>query len=142
MSVTVITTLAVLLPPVLVPVTTYVATGSAAVGVPFISPVWSLITKPSGKAGEMVYVVISPPVVVGVRVVIPVPTEYVFGVVYERVAGTTSFTFISSVAVAVPPVLVDVTVKLVFGVTIVGVPLIIPVVALIANPFGKTGETL
>ena len=69
-SVTVIVTVAVALPPVLLAVTVYVAVELIAVGVPEIVPVDVSNDKPAGNAGEMDHAVTAPPVDVGVTLVI------------------------------------------------------------------------
>ena len=69
-SVTVMVTVAVALPPVLLAVTVYVAVELIAVGVPEIVPVDVSNDKPAGNAGEMDHAVTAPPVDVGVTLVI------------------------------------------------------------------------
>ena len=69
-SVTVMVTVAVALPPVLLAVTVYVAVELIAVGVPEIVPVDVSKDKPAGNAGEMDHAVTAPPVDVGVTLVI------------------------------------------------------------------------
>ena len=69
-SVTVIVTVAVALPPVLLAVTVYVAVELIAVGVPEIVPVDVSNDKPAGNAGEMDHAVTAPPRDVGVTLVI------------------------------------------------------------------------
>ena len=66
-------TVAVSLPPVLLPVTVYVAEEVTAEGVPEMAPVDESIERPAGREGETDQEVTVPPVVVGVTVVIAVP---------------------------------------------------------------------
>lgn len=61
------------LPPVLVPVTVYVANEDTTVGVPLIAPSEEAKERPNGSVGEIDQVVTVPPEVVGVDVVIAVP---------------------------------------------------------------------
>lgn len=63
----------VILPPVFVPVTVYVAWGVTAVGVPLSAPSEEAMDSPAGSEGETDHVVTVPPVVVGVVVFIVVP---------------------------------------------------------------------
>ena len=104
-------TSAVVLPPVLVAVTVYVAEEVMAVGVPLMAPVDESSESPAGSEGETDHEVTVPPLEVGVTVVIAVPLVKVneFGL-YVRDDGATSLTTISTSAVVLPPVLVAVTV--------------------------------
>ena len=70
---TTISTSAVVLPPVLVAVTVYVAEDVTAVGVPEMAPVDESSDRPAGKEGETDQEVTGPPLEVGVTVVIAVP---------------------------------------------------------------------
>ena len=70
---TTISTSAVVLPPVLVAVTVYVAEDVTAVGVPEMAPVDESSDSPAGKEGETDQEVTGPPLEVGVTVVITVP---------------------------------------------------------------------
>ena len=104
-------TSAVVLPPVLVAVTVYVAEEVMAVGVPLMAPLEESSESPAGSEGETDHEVTVPPLEVGVTVVIAVPLVKVneFGL-YVRDDGATSLTTISTSAVVLPPVLVAVTV--------------------------------
>ena len=104
-------TSAVVLPPVLVAVTVYVAEEVMAVGVPLMAPLDESSESPAGSEGETDHEVTVPPLEVGVTVVIAVPLVKVneFGL-YVRDDGATSLTTISTSAVVLPPVLVAVTV--------------------------------
>ena len=64
---------AVVLPPVLVAVTVYVAELVMAVGVPEMAPVDESSDKPDGSEGETDHEVTGPPLAVGVTVVMAVP---------------------------------------------------------------------
>ena len=64
---------AVVLPPVLVAVTVYVAEDVTAVGVPEMAPVEESSDSPVGREGETDQEVTGPPLTVGVTVVIAVP---------------------------------------------------------------------
>ena len=70
---TVMLTVAVSLPPVLVAVMVYVVAVLTSVGVPEIVPSVVLKAKPPGKVGEMDQVTTSPPLTVGVTEVMAVP---------------------------------------------------------------------
>ena len=72
-ALTVMLTVAVSLPPVLVAVTVYVVDVLSSVGVPEIVPSVVSNDKPAGKDGEMDQVTTSPPLMVGVTEVIAVP---------------------------------------------------------------------
>ena len=73
MSLTVIVTVAVVLPPVLLAVTVYVVDGSRAVGVPLMVPVEVSRERPPGSEGETDHIVTGPPLTVGVTLDIAVP---------------------------------------------------------------------
>ena len=84
-SFTVIDTLAVELPPVLVAVTVYVAVEVILVGVPEIAPLVVENDSPAGSEGEMDQEVTVPPLTVGVAVVMATPLVSVNGVpLYTR----------------------------------------------------------
>ena len=102
---------AVVLPPVLVAVTVYVAEEVTAVGVPEMAPVDESRERPAGSDGETDQEVTVPPLVVGVTVVMAVPLVRVnvFGL-YVKEEGATSLTTMVRKAVSVPPVLVADTV--------------------------------
>ena len=70
---TTMVTVAVSLPPVLLPVTVYVAEEVTAEGVPEMAPVDESIERPAGRVGETDHEVTVPPLTVGVTVVIAVP---------------------------------------------------------------------
>ena len=70
---TTMVTPAVVLPPVLVAVTVYVAELVMAVGVPEMAPVEESSDKPDGSEGETDHEVTGPPLAVGVTVVMAVP---------------------------------------------------------------------
>ena len=72
---------AVVLPPVLLAVTVYVADEVTAVGVPLMAPVEESRESPEGSEGETAHVVMAPPLAVGVTVVMAVPlvSENVLG---------------------------------------------------------------
>ena len=66
-------TSAVVLPPVLLAVTVYVAELVMAVGVPLMAPVEESRESPAGSPGETDQEVMVPPLAVGVTVVMAVP---------------------------------------------------------------------
>ena len=70
---TTMVTSAVVLPPVLVAVTVYVAELVIAVGVPLIAPVEESSERPAGREGETDHEVTGPPLADGVTVVMAVP---------------------------------------------------------------------
>ncbi len=72
-SLTTISTSAVVLPPVLVAVTVYVAVDETEVGVPLMAPVEESSDNPDGREGETDQEVTGPPLAVGVTVVMAVP---------------------------------------------------------------------
>ena len=82
-----------------------------AVGVPLMVPVEESIANPAGREGEMDHEVTSPPLVVGVTVVIAVSLVRVneFGL-YDSDDGATSLTTMVTLTVSLPPVLVPVMV--------------------------------
>ena len=61
------------LPPVLVAVIVYVASGESTVGVPEISPVAGSKTRPVGRSGEIVHESTAPPAALGVSANIGTP---------------------------------------------------------------------
>ena len=73
MALTVMLTVAVSLPPVLVAVMVYVVAVLSAVGVPEMVPSVVLNVKPAGSEGEIDHVTMSPPLTVGVTEVMAVP---------------------------------------------------------------------
>ena len=81
MSLTTISTSAVVLPPVLVAVIVYVAEDVTADGVPLMAPVEASRDNPDGSEGETDQEVTGPPLAVGVTVVMAVPlvSENVLG---------------------------------------------------------------
>ena len=70
---TTMVTSSVVLPPVLVAVTVYVAEDVTAVGVPLMAPVEESRESPAGSDGETDQEVTFPPLEVGVTVVMAVP---------------------------------------------------------------------
>ena len=72
-SLTTMVTSAVVLPPVLLAVTVYVAEEVMLVGVPLIAPVEESIDSPAGREGETAHEVTVPPLELGVTVVMAVP---------------------------------------------------------------------
>ena len=104
-------TSAVVLPPVLVAVTVYVAEEVIAVGVPLMAPLEESSESPAGSEGETDQEVTVPPLEVGVTVVIAVPLVSVneFGL-YDKEEGAMSLTTMVTSSVVLPPVLVAVTV--------------------------------
>ena len=132
----------VILPPVFVPVTVYVACGVTAVGVPLSAPSEEAMDSPAGSDGDTDHVVTVPPVVVGVVVFIVVPFVKVNELgLYVMEVGATSLTTIVRVAVSVPAVLVAVTVYVEEDATAVGVPLMVPFAVFKDKPEGSDGET-
>ena len=73
MSLTVMSTVVVALPPVLVAVTVYVVNVDKTVGTPLILPVAELILNPFGSAGSIDHVTTGPPCTVGVTAFIGEP---------------------------------------------------------------------
>ena len=100
-------TSAVVLPPVLLAVTVYVAEDVTAVGVPLMAPVEESSERPAGREGDTDQEVMVPPLTVGVTVVMALPLVSVneFGL-YVRDEGATSLTSMATSAVVLPPVLV------------------------------------
>ena len=76
---TVMVTLAVELPPVLLAVTVYCVMEDTAVGVPLMVPVELENRRPAGKVGEIDHEVTAPPPALGVTEVIAVPLVSVNG---------------------------------------------------------------
>ena len=110
-SLTIIVTVAVALPPVLVAVTVYVADAVIAFGVPEIVPVEVSKESPAGNVGETDHETTVPPLDVGVSAVIREPLVRVNGFpLYVIDEGMTSLTTMVTLAVELPPVLVAVTV--------------------------------
>ena len=79
-SLTVILTVVVELPPVLLAVTVYCVVEETAVGVPLIAPVELENKRPVGNDGEIDHEVTAPPRALGVAVVMAVPFSKVNGV--------------------------------------------------------------
>lgn len=112
-----------------------------AVGVPEISPVELSNDNPAGSAGVISQFVTAPPLDVGVTVVIALSLVRVSELgLYATEDGATSFTWMVTVAVSLPPALLAVTVYAVEFETAVGVPEIAPVVLSNARPAGRAGE--
>tara|TARA_Y100000766_G_scaffold192339_1_gene165372 strand:- start:126 stop:452 length:327 start_codon:yes stop_codon:yes gene_type:complete len=107
---TVIVTLAVSVPPVLVAVIVYEAEDVTAVGVPLSVPVDVSSDSPAGRDGETEYETTVPPVDVTEVVVMAVPLVKVKEFVLYVIDGAISLTVIVTLAVSVPPVLVAVIV--------------------------------
>ena len=85
--------------------------------------------------------VTAPPLEVGVAVVIALSLVRVSELgLYATEDGATSFTWMVTVAVSLPPALLAVTVYAVEFETAVGVPEIAPVVLSNARPAGRAGE--
>ena len=104
-------TVAVALPPELLAVTVYVAVEVIVVGVPEIVPVDVSNSSPVGNAGETDHEVTVPPLADGVAVVLAIPFVRVNGLPLNATPdGAASLTRIEMVTVALPPVLVAVTV--------------------------------
>lgn len=92
-------------------VTVYVPNGVTAVGVPLISPVVVFNVKPAGRVGEIDQEVTSPPLAVGVIVGIIESFCKVNELgLYVTPAGAATMTVMVTVAVALPPEFVAVTV--------------------------------
>ena len=84
-SFTVMLTVAVSVPPVLLAVTVYCVVDVIAVGVPEISPLVVENESPAGSEGEIDQEVIVPPLTLGVAAVMAVPLVKVNGVpLYTR----------------------------------------------------------
>ena len=82
-----------------------------AVGVPEIAPVELSNDNPAGRAGVISQFITTPPVEVGVAVVIALSLIRVSELgLYATVEGATSLTWIVTVAVSLPPALVAVIV--------------------------------
>ena len=86
------------------------AVAETTVGVPVITPVVGLNTKPSGKDGETDQVTTAPPLTVGASGAIAESFVSVNGAPLYVIEGTTSLTVMSMVTVSLPPVFVAVTV--------------------------------
>ncbi len=92
-SLTVMVTVAVELPPVLLAVTVYCVVEETAVGVPLMAPVELENKRPAGNDGEIDQEVTAPPRTLGVAVVMAVPFSKVNGVpLYTMAYGETSLT--------------------------------------------------
>ena len=99
------------LPPVLVAVTVYVAEDETAEGVPEMAPVDESSERPDGREGETDHETTGPPLEVGVTVVMAVPLVRVNELgLYVREEGATSLTTMVTSSVVLPPVLLAVTV--------------------------------
>ena len=110
-SFTMIVTVAVALPPVLLAVTVYVALEEVVVGVPEMAPVEESIERPDGRDGETLQDVTAPPLEVGVTVVMAVflTRESELGL-YVMDEGAMSLTTMVTDAFVLPPVLLAVMV--------------------------------
>ena len=112
------------------------------VGVPLISPVEVENVRPAGSDGETDQETTLPPLEVGVVAVIAESLVSVNELgLYVIEEGMTSLTTTVIVAVALPPLLVAVTVYDADEVIAVGVPEITPVVVLKESPVGSDGDT-
>ena len=130
-----------LLPPAFVAVIVYVAEALIPVGVPEIAPVDVSSVRPTGSSGETDQDTTVPPLEVGVIATIGTFLVSVrLLTLYDTAVGGASLTRIEIVVVALPPVLVAVTVYCVDEETAVGVPLIAPVEVSKDNPAGTDGE--
>ena len=110
-SLTVMVTVAVALPPVLLAYTVYVVEEDRAVGVPEIVPVDAEKDSPAGSVGVITHEVTVPPNADGVAAVIAVPFVSVNGLpLYDTEYGERSLTWIVTVAVPLPPAFVAVIV--------------------------------
>jgi hypothetical protein len=90
-ALTVMTSATDVLPAPLMAVTTYVAVGVAASGVPEMTPVAGSIASPLGSDGVTDQLSAAPPCTLGVSGVMPAPTLYVAGFVeYANPLGGTS----------------------------------------------------
>ena len=78
-SFTMMVTVAVALPPVLLAVTVYVVLEDVVDGVPEMAPVEESIESPDGRDGETLQDVTAPPLEVGVTAVMAVPLLRVNG---------------------------------------------------------------
>ena len=113
-----------------------------AVGVPLISPVEVEKTRPAGSDGETDQETTEPPLEAGVVAVIAESLVSVNELgLYVIEEGMTSLTTTVIVAVALPPLLVAVTVYVPDEVIAVGVPEITPVEVLRESPAGSDGDT-
>ena len=113
-----------------------------AVGVPEIAPVEVSKDKPAGSVGVTDQEVIAPPLAVGVAVVMVTSFVNEKGLPLKATdAGAASLTTMVTVVVALPPVLVAVTVYAAEDVITVGVPEISPVEVSKMRPVGRLGET-
>ena len=111
------------------------------VGVPEMAPVEVLKERPLGSEGEIDHEVTVPPLALGVAVVMAVSLVSVNGLpLYTMEDGMISLTVMVTVAVALPPVLLAVTVYGVDEDTAVGVPEIAPVEVENRRPAGSDGE--
>lgn len=112
------------------------------VGVPLISPVEVENVRPAGSDGETYQETTLPPLEVGVVAVIAESLVSVNELgLYVIEEGMTSLTTTVIVAVALPPLLVAVTVYVADEVIAVGVPEITPVEVLNESPDGSDGNT-
>jgi len=112
------------------------------VGVPLISPVEVENVRPAGSDGETDQETTLQPLEVGVVAVIAESLVSVNELgLYVIEEGMTSLTTTVIVAVALPPLLVAVTVYVADEVIAVGVPEITPVEVLNESPDGSDGNT-
>ena len=88
----------------------YTVEGETTLGVPLIPPFVVSKVNPDGRFGEIAQVATGPPVEVGLIADICRPTCSVNELVEYVITGTASLTSIVTIVVALPPVLVAVTV--------------------------------
>jgi len=111
-------------------------------GAPVMIPVLESSVSPAGSGGLTENDAGVPLVTTGVLGAILVPfTKTAGNWEYPSKLGTMSSTAIDTVKVSEPPVFEAVTVCACAAVITEGVPVMIPVLALIARPDGSTGET-
>ena len=106
----VLSRIAVSEPPLFDAVTVYTVEGETTLGVPLIPPFVVSKVNPDGRFGEIAQVATGPPVEVGLIADICRPTCSVNELVEYVITGTASLTSIVTIVVALPPVLVAVTV--------------------------------
>jgi len=143
---TVIVSVLVVEPPVLIAVITYTVAGVTVVGVPDTTPVVGFNASPLGRGGLMVNELAAPPPAsVGELGAIGALTEYDAGPLSANVRpdGATSLIVMVSENDPIPPLL---DAMIVYAcppsVTDVGVPLTTPVDASMDRPAGSAGSTV
>ena len=114
--------------------------GETTVGVPLISPVEVFRERPVGSAGVIDHEATGPPLAVGMAGVMLVPFSAVSELgLKEMPDGAATSISMVMVAVALPPVLLAVTVYDAEELTTVGVPEMAPVVLSKTRPAGSVG---